>query len=462
MIASYRPPFDWAHVFVRASIPLACAAALLCGWAWVNHRTLVQLTAALLTTAPLLFSPRARIVFVVVGGLFIFQSSDQLSPAKLYFLIGTAMSVAGALRHYRRMKHDPARSDIAPLLAASRAFGLLIIVSLLVAIAYGTPQTAWLRDAAPYLLFAAAPLLAYDAQTAWSPRALRRLLVFAGIVGTLAFAAEWLSNRRIIELSYVFALPTFLLGAALFAYAMAVVLEEENRRLGWLVLASVILAALIATGTRATVILVAVPLAIIVGARRHVARRSIRFAIVIPAVALLVVLGVQALISFTGADRSALASRIELLRDTGTSSDQSYGDRLAQTRVAWDAFKDSPLLGVGPGHLFEWVDPAGFEHSVTVVDSPAEYLAKFGLLGLWPLVVLVWAVGRTLRLLRQRAGKRTISQLAIVGLGGAFVSWWALGVPFNDKGLASGFLLLLALALSEASMLRRASRSALA
>jgi O-antigen ligase len=426
----------------------------------MHHRTLVLLTAALLTTAPLLFSARARTLFILFGGLLVFQSSDQLTPPKLYFLMGTAVCVAGALRNYGRLADDPARSDIGPLLAASRAFALLILVSLFVAIADGTPQKPWLRDVTPYLLFAAAPLMAYDAQTVWSHRALRRLLVFAGLVGTAAFAAQWLSNRHIVNISSVPALPTFFLGAALFATAMAIVLEGERRRLPWLLLASTILAALVATGTRSTFIFVAVPLAIIVGARRHFARRSIRFAIIVPAVAALVLVGVEALITFTGADRSALTSRFQVLGETGTSSDLSYQDRLIQTRVAWDAFKTSPVLGVGPGHQFEWVDPSQFEHQQTTVDSPAEYLAKFGLLGLWPLIVLAWAVARTLRRLQLRAGERTVGQLAVIGLAGAFVAWWALAVPFNDKGLPMGFLLLLALALSEASRHARASGSA--
>jgi hypothetical protein len=170
-----------------------------------------------------------------------------------------------------------------------------------------------------------------------------------------------------------------------------------------------------------------------------------------------VLLGVQALISLTGADRAAFLSRIQLVSQTGSSSDESYEDRLAQTRVAWHAFQESPVLGVGPGHLFEWTDPSGNELSATVIDTPVEYLAKFGIVGLWPMLVLVWATARTLRLLRLRTGRRTVPQLAIVGLAGAFVIWWALGVPFNDKGFASGFLLLLVLALSEASLLARAS-----
>ena len=166
------------------------------------------------------------------------------------------------------------------------------------------------------------------------------------------------------------------------------------------------------------------------------------------------------MISFTGADRDALSSRIHLLRHTGSSSDQSYEDRLAQTRVAWDAFEESPLLGVGPGHLFEWVDPV---RGRTLGDGRRLARGVSGrssaFSGCGPSLVLAWA-GTDAAAASARAGERTVGQLAIVGLGGAFVSWWALGVPFNDKGFAIGFLLLLALALSEASIRPRLEESA--
>jgi O-antigen ligase len=410
--------------------------------------------AALLTTLPLFFMPRTRIIFIVFGGWLIFQSSPNLTPSKLYFLVGAAVSVAGAVARRREFRHDPVQRDMAPLLVASRAFGVLIVASLVISLAYHTPHRLWLRDVSPYLLFVAAPVLAYDAYTAFSRRGLRRLLVVAGILGAAAFAAHWLSSRGIVHISGGFGLPTFMLGAALFSYAMAVVLERDHARLRWLLLASAILAGLIATGTRASLLLLASPLAMIVGARRHIARRSIRLAIVIPAVAIFVALGVQSLIRYTGAHRDVFQARLELLRHTGSSKDQSYSDRLAQTHAAWKLFKQSPLLGVGPGYQITWVDPTGLNRASAVIDSPVEYLAKFGLVGLWPLVILAWAVARTLSLLRRRTGERTIAQLAIIGYAGAFVAWWALGVPFDDKGLTIGFLLLLALALSEASAQR--------
>jgi O-antigen ligase len=194
-----------------------------------------------------------------------------------------------------------------------------------------------------------------------------------------------------------------------------------------------------------------VPVFVVLGARRRFARRSIRFLLVTPAVALVVTLGVQGLIGITGARRDVFDARVQLLRHTASSSDQSYTDRLAQTTAAWHAFERSPIFGVGPGYTFRWVDPAGNEQAAPTIDSPAEYLAKFGLLGLWPLVVLAWAFRRTLQALRRRTGERTIAQLALIGLAGAVVGWCVLGVPFDDKGLASGLMLLLAIALSEAS-----------
>jgi hypothetical protein len=179
--------------------------------------------------------------------------------------MGTAVCVAGALRRYGRTASKPVRADLEPLVAVSRAFALLILVSLLVALAYGTAQKAWLRDVAPYLLFVAAPLIAYDARTAWSERALRRLLMFAGIAATAAFAAQWLSNGNIVTISHVFALPSLLLGAALFIYAMAILLEGDRQRLRWLLLACGILAGLVATGTRSSLLLLVVPIATILG-----------------------------------------------------------------------------------------------------------------------------------------------------------------------------------------------------
>jgi hypothetical protein len=430
-------------VSVVGALAAGCLAAV--------QPALVALPAALILAVLLFLSPRSRIPFLVFGGLLVFQSSDQLTAQKMAFFMGAGIAVAGAFIRARDLSSRPAYYDVAPLFRASVAFVLLVCLSLPVALAHGTPPTAWLRDTAPYLLFAAAPLLAFDAHSAFSERALRGLLVAAGLAGCAAFAAHWLSRRGIVGIPSAFGLPTFLLGAALFSYAMAVVLEGERRRLRWLLLAAAVAAGFLTTGTRSSAVLLAAPIAIVLGSRRHFARRSIRLAVVLPAVALLVLVGVRSLVQATDANRNALEGRISLVFQTGGARDRSYFDRRAQASAAWGVFEDAPVLGKGPGHEITWADSFGKVTTSANVDSPASYFAKFGLLGLIPAVVLVLSFVEVLRRLRSRTGERTIAQFGLIGFAGVFAAWSFLGVPIEDKGLSSGLALLLALALAETS-----------
>ena len=437
-----------AWVVLAVTIPVA----MLLGRLVVTHRMLALLPAAALVAMLLLTSPHARVLFIVFGGLLIFQSSEQLDFKKLLFLMGATVAFAGAFMRSRKLSSTAAYADMSPLFYVSFAFVALLLVSLPVAQYYGTPDKAWLRDIAPYMLFACAPLFAFDAQSAMSTRALRRLVATAGIAGGAAFALRWIAKRGIANLPWAtIGLPTFLLGAALFAFGMAVVLEGRRGWSRWLVLTSLLLAMLISTGTRSAAVLLVAPLAIVIGTRERFSRRAIRLAVAIPIAALLAVFGTQSLLKLVHANRGTLASRAALVFHTGGSSDRSYLDRVSQTKAAWTLFTDQPLLGAGPGHVIEWRDSFGRLKADPNVDSPAAYPAKFGLAGLIPLAVLVGAFVSFLRRLRQRAGGRTTAQLALIGYAAVVAAWFVLGVPFGDKGLSSGFLLLVALAVSEAA-----------
>ena len=451
MTSTTRSAPAWPGVPIPWAVTGSVFAAAVAGCLLAIYPALVALPAALCFALLLFFSPRSRILFLIFGGLLVFQSSDELTPQKMLFIMGLGVSIVGA---YLRARESPARAvrhDVAPLFRVSIAFVLLVVASLPVALVHGTLLTAWLRDVSPYLLFAAAPLFALDAATAFSERGLRRLLVVAGTAGCAAFAAHWLSRRGIVDVPNAFGLPTFLLGAALFSYAMAVVLEGDRHRLRWLALASAVAAAFLSTGTRSTVVLAAAPLAIVVGSRRHFARRSIRLAVVLPAVAALVVIGYQSFVQATGADRRALEGRMALVLRTGGSGDRSYFDRRSQTAAAWAVFKDAPVLGAGPGHPITWVDSFGATISSANVDSPASFFAKFGLLGLVPALILAVSFVELLRRLHARSGRRTIGQFGLIGFAGVFVAWSTLGMPLEDKGFASGFLLLVAVALRESA-----------
>lgn len=445
---------SWSAL-AAAAVPASVVAAVLAGRLVITHRHMAELAAALVLMLPLLLSPRVRTIFIVFGGMLVFQSSDALTARKLLFLLGAAVCVAGALANTWKRSRQPVAHDVAPLFAASRAYVLLVLASLPVSLAYGTPRKEWVRDASVYLLFAAAPVLAFDAQTGFSPRGLRRLLVAAGAAGTAAYAAQWLALRGIVHIPGSFGLPTFLLGGALFAYAIAVVLEGDRNRLRWLVVASAVLAAFTVTGTRSSLVFLAAPVAILIGSRRHAARRFLRLAIALPIAALLVGLSIQYFVHEAGAKSDVLTQRLQLLFHSGGANDGSYIDRRNEDLAAWKLFREHPVLGAGPGHPIPWINNGGTLVTKATVDSPLEYLAKFGLLGLWPLVVLAVSLGRVLRRLRRRTGERSIAQLALIGYAGIFVAWSVLSVAFDDKGFASGVLVLLAVALGEAHATRQ-------
>jgi hypothetical protein len=153
----------------------------------------------------------------------------------------------------------------------------------------------------------------------------------------------------------------------------------------------------------------------------------------------------------TGANQEVLTKRLEIFKSTGDErEDASYDDRMTQAGVAWDTFKANALFGAGPGVEFEW-KPRGLPpSSSSVLDTPASFPAKFGLLGLATALILVatyWSFIRTLA----RRGEATVAQLALIGYFAVVAILTLLTNPLEDKGLSFGLILLLALVLREAS-----------
>lgn len=433
---------------------LACSGlAFALGWAYVSRSMLAFLPAALLASLPLVLSARVRVIVVVFGALTVFQSSDELTTSKLLYLFGLGVAFGAVVFRLPRLVGSPAYHDLAPMLRSSVVTFGLVAVSLPVSMLNDVPQKAWLRDVAPYILVACAPLFALDAQASINARALRRLLVAGGTLGALAFTVTWLTNRGIADLGFIpVGLPTFLLAATAFAYGTSMFLHGDRRRFAWVVFTSLVFAMLLSTGTRTTLVLLAAPLVIVVGAKRRLAQRSVRLAVAVPVAALLVFLGAEGVVGVTNANREALAARASLLFSTGERrSDRSYIDRLAQTSAAWELFRSSPIVGVSPGTPIVWSDSFRVLQESTTVDSPVSFLAKFGLLGLIAAGFLVVGFVSMLKRLRARTVTPTVIQLALLGYGAVVVGLSLLHNPYEDKGFAMGLILLLALAAREAA-----------
>lgn len=431
----------------------ACAAAAL-GWAYVNRPMLALLPAVLLLSLPLVLSARARFVVVVFGALLVFQSSDELTAAKLLYLFALGVSFGAALVRLPSLVGTPAYRDLKPLIRASVVTFALIAVSLPVSMLDDVPQKAWLRDVAPYVMVACAPFFALDAQASMPVRTLRRMLVIGGLLGTLGFTIRWLTNRDIANLDFIpVGLPTLLLASTVFAYGVAVLLHGHHHRLAWAIVASLVFGMLLSTGTRAALILLAAPLAITFGSHHRLTQRTVRLVVATPLVALLAVVGTQVVLRATNADQDVLAAREKLLFETGNArADPSYLERVSQTAAAWDEFRASPILGSGPGKPIVWTHPLTYEvFESPTIDSSISFLAKFGLVGLVAFAFLVVGYLAVLRRFRARTGTPTIAQLTLIGFGAVVVAWTLLHNPYEEKGLALGLILALALAAREAS-----------
>jgi O-antigen ligase len=276
--------------------------------------------------------------------------------------------------------------------------------------------------------------------------------VAAGVLGVTAWAVEWLGRRGIahFDVSRI-AFASVFVPAALFAYAMASALHGCAKRVVWLLVAALVLALLVSTGTRSTLTLVLIPLAIALIVRRERVNRTMRLLALGPLAAVLTLAVAVAVISVLGANTEQLNERLALVTVTANSEeDASYNDRVEQSRVGFDAFKAHPVLGTGPGTRFDWMTHDGRPLSDFVLDTPVTFPAKVGALGLLVLVFLL----ATFFAFERRLGRGrppTVAYLTLLGFLAAVAALGFLAPPFEDKGLSFGLLLILALALAETS-----------
>jgi hypothetical protein len=393
--------------------------------------------------------PAFRMAFVVIGGLLTLQTSSLLTTPKMLYLGGVVLAAAIALCSLRDSKQSSLHRSIRPLLSVSVLFSALCATAVVVSVFNGTPAVSWLRDLAPYALFALVPLLALDLAPRISIGQITVLLLVASLLAALSFGIEWLGATRrdiaVLPITRV-VLPSFFLAAAGFAYAVSRALGKPNF-IRWSLLSSVFSSMIAVTGARSVVALAVSPLASGVALRSSIGRRWIRF--VVPWLLFsFVILAIAT--GITGADRARIADRFQSLPMllTDPYSDVSLIERSRQTAAAWDAFQNTPIVGVGLGAQFEWLDAFGASKVSSEIDTPLAFPAKFGLLGVTCLLACALVVVSWIRSLRRVEGK-AVSGVALVGYLSIIGVWLLLGSPFEDKGLSLGFLLLLCMTTRE-------------
>jgi hypothetical protein len=370
-------------------------------------------------------------------------------------------------------------------------------LSLPVALANGTAAGTWLRDAAPYALVAAAPWLALDLGAAVSPRVATWAIAVAGSLATASFAINWVQRRNMVDLPLDrLVLPSFTLATAFFALAVARSIWGGRDRFAWAAAGAVVIGLLLATGTRTTLALAAIPVVLVVDALRPGGGGRLRTALA-PAVAPLVVVAMlvmpgmlRSLSGPAGVARptppataspgsslpaGALASpgstrdqtpeataaetpvstptpeapgRFGTIDEVATGSDASLRLRWAQTVAAWNIFLSSPLVGRGLGVPIPWINLDGTLVAESSADTPVAVLAKFGLFGIVIWTALTWATISTLRRLRRNGAQRSVARSALLGFATGLVVLAPFGAQLEDKGTGLALIMLLGLALA--------------
>lgn len=418
------------------------------------------LTPALLVAiVGLCLSVNLRLVFVAVGGFFILDSSAKFDAPKMVYLAGYALAFGIAVLDWRKSS-----SSDRPLVVLAIALFSLVTLSMPVALINRTPMLSWLRDAASMVFVASTPIFALDARKLRSPLILLAIFVMTGLIGSLMFAYEML-HRYSGDAggAHASGLVSLFLPVALFLYSTSELIVGKHFRAGWAVISISVLALMLLSGSRGMLTTLFIPLAmIIVGLRpswRHLVKYTLE-SVVVTALALTL------LVYSAGSFGRAIGARgerainhllmIKLLMKH-PSQDQSFQERLWETIEATKVFMAQPVLGVGPGHEFT-IKRANHKVLTTysIVDTPMEFPAKYGLAGIGILFIAGYALYAFIRS-AIRGGDDSAPALALVGFGLFSFVRILVSSPFDDKGYSMGLLFLLALCVID---MKRASARA--
>jgi hypothetical protein len=390
-------------------------------------------------------APLLRILILIGGGLYVFQSSDALTATKVGYLGAALTILVFATGRQLVVGHRAGRG-------LDRIFFNWTIVGWAFALyatalgeVNGAPTASIARDIAPYVFLAAAAAIAVDSSNDLSALWLERVLVGAGGLAALSFAITWIDRRGIgvVPLRHLL-LPSPTLAFSLILYALAKAYLAHRRRFVWGALAAVTTTLLIVTGTRSVLVILLAPLSLWCFGGRQTIPFSRIARLVVPIA--LVGAGLLILLSMFGAVRAAdAAHRLSSVRAAvlAPNADNSYQERAIEGRLALTRFEQHPLVGTGPGFVFEWSTRFGRLKSGLTIDTPLSLLAKFGVFGALLAIAVFGAVRRVVR--ASGDGQYGAAGLALCGLLVLWIVSLPFGLPFEDKGCAFSLMLLFAL-----------------
>jgi hypothetical protein len=413
---------------------------------------------------PLFARADGRLVLFAGGILTVFQSSVGISAPKVAYFVVAALiagiATVNSLKHVRQ----PWGAPLKPALYGSAALLVTIMVASVTGLLNGASLSDVTRDGVTYLIIAAAVPIGLDAAAVLSLRTSSLIVVAVTLIAGSSFMVAILSLRGVSALSVDrLGLPSVM--ALSVGVAMALVRGLHGRRIRWiwLAFAGVLLAFVLATGSReGLVLLVAATAAVGMAARGRISSFRLvagALAFVLATAALLII--ATATVTSAAFIQNRVQSTLNVIQN-GALQDASGVIRAQATRYALDAWQSNWAMGTGFGHVFPDPNPGGGTVDFQL-DTPAIYLAKFGIAGCVLLVISIALI------MRPALGRLTSNMHRLpeqsIALGAAAV-WLAqcyFGAPTEDKGFSlaiSMCLLLIGSACrNEANLLQIAERA---
>ncbi len=392
------------------------------------------------------FRAQARLAFLVFGGMTLVASSDKFDASKALYLAGIALIFAIAVPNLRN-----ADARYSRLVTITALLLMQAAISFCVAVAHGNSMLNWLRDVSAFLIFAAAPVFAIDLVTDDSKTWILPMFVAAGAVSSVLYTIGLLGRRHLATATsnqhFFFSL---FLPAALLSYASVASLRSQKNKVAWTALTIGIVLCMLSSGTRVAILLVVIPFSIVVFSEGLGFRSLLRVTFFLGTTLSAGLILFFYLMPLSSDSRRIVLQRFGamVLNSGELRSDESVAARASETLVLFRAFVEDPVFGTGPGKIFAWPTFEGghMSEGFNVTDSPLVYPAKYGLVGVTMLLVVVVIFRRFLHAMRDIA-EQDEPLLALVAYSVFSLVYMVVGPFYEDKGFAMGLLFLLSLSL---------------
>lgn len=396
--------------------------------------------AIVLGAATLMLSPTGRVVWLVAGGLALLETTSSLSPAKLVYFSGVAIAAVLAQVRIAKLWKIPDMRRLRPAIYASWGFSGYILACTLpyTVIVKQLSVGTWARDAFAHLLIPSAIIIAMGAYNTIKARTAVLLITLVGAVSTVFYAVTWISRRQLVGETPVFLLGSRAILALPFCLGVALAFHYCRVKPLWVFYSITLASVAILSINRATVLIFAAPLVMAIPgvAARIPIRRIVCFYFFLAGTLWLTLRFVAPIFLSEELVRDRVASTLGLLSRGDGSFDQSAYGRSGLTDQALFLFEQDRPLGAGLG-------------AVSFVDTPAVYLAKWGLFG--TIVILLFFAAVFVPLVRSvelTAVGHSVTSVVSAGVGGAWVLSLLSGAPTEDIGLPLALALLFLLRVS--------------